>query len=79
MTDEFPKMSVDKARPGIIRYEGADELTGVLAGLHAPEIVRRCNSYPALLEACEAMVKARNPTGYVRAVEMARAAIAASK
>lgn len=54
MTDnDFPKMAVDPKRPGVIRYQGADELTGILAGLHAAEIVRRCNSYPALFRAVE--------------------------
>lgn len=53
MDNDLPKLSVDKVRPGIIRMEGEDDLTGILAGMKAAEIVRRCNAYPDLFKACE--------------------------
>lgn len=49
MTDELPKLSIDKERPGIIRFEDGDEFAGILAGIKSAEIVRRCNEYPDLM------------------------------
>lgn len=57
MADEFPTLSVDRDKPGIIRLESEDGLTGILAGMRAAEIVRRCNAFPDLLRAAEAALQ----------------------
>jgi hypothetical protein len=52
-TPTLPRMSVDKLLPGVIRMEGCDSMTGLIVGVRAPEIVRRCNSHDALVAALE--------------------------
>lgn len=49
----LPRLSIDKTSPGVIRIEGTDAMTGILAGVRAPEIVRRCNSHDGLVAALE--------------------------
>lgn len=79
MTDTFPKPSVDQDRSGIIRMEGEDALTGILAGVKAAEIVRRCNAHDAMLAA---LVKAQpyiKNAGAETLLIQVRAAITAAK
>jgi hypothetical protein len=45
---KLPKLSVDPQQPGVIRIQGCDALTGILAGVRAPEIVQQCNAYDGL-------------------------------
>lgn len=45
------KLFIDPKAPGVIRIEGTDRLTGILAGLRAPEIVHRCNAHGELVAA----------------------------
>lgn len=57
MTEPLPKMSVDPARPGMIRFDDIP-MGGMLAGISAPEIVRACNAHEALLDAARLAVRA---------------------
>lgn len=48
---KLPRLSLDKVNPGVIRIAGTDAMTGILAGMRAPEIVHRCNAHDALVAA----------------------------
>ena len=56
----LPKMSIDPSRPGIIRW-GDDGMTGMLAGMHAAQIVAACNAHEELVTALrELLARAEN-------------------
>lgn len=48
---KLPKLSQDPKQPGIIRIQGCDAMTGILAGVRAPKIVQQCNAYEGLVSA----------------------------
>jgi hypothetical protein len=43
------KMYQDAKQPGIIRFDDGDEFSGLLAGIRAPEIVKRFNAHDELV------------------------------
>lgn len=47
----LPHMTVDPARPGVILFDGEPMMTGMLAGMRAPDIAIACNSYQAMRDA----------------------------
>lgn len=78
-----PQAYVDKDSPGIIRFEGADQFDGLLAGTRAAEIVKRWNAHADMVEALKALfaeVRAnasfRYPENAAKVCEQARAALA---
>lgn len=69
----LPKMFVDEARPGIVRYV-EDPTVGMLVGINARDVVTACNLHAELVAALKGVVAVADR----RTVEFdaARAAIA---
>lgn len=77
--------SIDKERPGIIRFSDGDAFDGALVGCRAAEVVSRYNAAPDLLEALENLLATTElnldelESSTAKAITEACAAIAKSK